>query len=261
MRDILRGDAALVGNLGQLTGSGRDGLYDTPIDVHIAEFLREQVIRLLVEISRLGEVQTDQVLVQTPVLVKKRQILGDASRHTVDDGLILPGPRREKGGNLPVVQRFQPELHGAAAEQRALLAQYLVLHETDRGTADDEEHIAKLPLLVNGLLQRGGDHAALFFVVRKLVDHNDNTLVPALLAQKGAQIVKGREYRRGELRRELLQCGAGKELRVSGHGRLDGREKDGFLILAKLAQQRGFADAPSAIDNSHLKSVSAIGVL
>ena len=77
----------------------------------------------------------------------------------VFDGLILPGPRREKGGNLPVVQRFQPELHGAAAEQRTLLAQYLVLHETDRGTADDEEHIAKLPLLVNGLLQRGGDHA------------------------------------------------------------------------------------------------------
>lgn len=56
MRDILRGDAALVGNLGELTGSGRDGLYDAPIDVHIAELLREQVVRLLVEIPRLGKV-------------------------------------------------------------------------------------------------------------------------------------------------------------------------------------------------------------
>ena len=85
------GDCGFVRDLGQLTGSRSYCLDDSSVNIHIAELLGEKVVGFLVQVTCFRKVQGNKILIEAAVLVKKREIFGDASSHAIDNSLVMPG--------------------------------------------------------------------------------------------------------------------------------------------------------------------------
>ena len=255
---ILRGDARFVGNFLHLIGPGGNRFNDAAVTVHIPEFLGQQVIGFLIEITGFGEKQGNDIVIQRFLFVKQCDIFGDTSCQTVSNCLVISRPGRKEQGRLTVIEGIQLQLHRTAAKERAFFAEHLVFHKTDGRAADDQKHFAKLPLLVYVLLQGGSDALFLPGQIGQFVNDHDHPFIPALIAQERAQIVEGTEGGHAHVRRQRFQRALTKQFHVALRRRFDRRKEHGLFILAKLPEQRCFSYTPTAINHGHLEVVFSI---
>ena len=80
-------------------------------------------------------------------------------------------------GGFFIVQRLNLELTGSPAVQRTLLAQHLALHKTHGRAAEDQKQLGVGPLMVDDVLQHGGNGRLCFGKIGILVNDKDKPLI------------------------------------------------------------------------------------
>ena len=195
---------------------GQDGV----VEGDLPQLLPQQEVGLAVEggvfVQQLrGDVRLDRAGVGEPL-----QIEGDAAAEEVGAGLVGAGVSGMEQGRVPVAEGAQRDLGRPAAEERALLAEHLALHEADVGAAEDQEDVARLPPgAVPLLLEDGGELGAGAHDPLELVqgDHVNRRAVEASPLHPGQHIANSQETPDllGQTRLHQPQPG---DIRVVVHG-------------------------------------------
>lgn len=253
----------LPGDLLDRPVAGGQGGEDGMVEGDFAELFAEEEVGLAVEGGVLVQKLGGQVRLDRAVGGEALKVERDSAAEEVGLRLIDPRVARVEEGGLPVAEGLQGDLRRPPAEEGALAAQNLPLHEADVGAAQDEEDVSgALPDAVPFLLEDGRQLGARLGGPLEFVEGEDE--LGAVPEAGGDGVEGGAPALRGERREERLfedPGRLGQELAdLHGGRRLLAQEVDPGPVLQEVEDELALADAAAAVDGDEGAARPLVGL-
>ena len=189
-----------------------------------------------------------------------QEILGNPITDSISHHFFLFCPSWEKPDGFVIGKSMEFQLGRPPSVKRALVTEHLPFHETHRRSTQDQVQFRILPLLINDLLQDGGNFRSRFGQIGIFINDKYQTLVPSHFGQISKQIFKtGKRIQQPGLKiRDLLPYSCRQVGQLLFFALFCSHEINRRLILDKFPDQPGLPHPPPSVNYREFKTSRTI---